>query len=420
MSATAILGMQWGDEGKGKITHLLARKADIIVRFNGGPNAGHTVIDQGREFKFHLIPAGALYPEKTNILAGGVVFDLEVLQREIDAVTKHSSAPQIYIADTAHLILPYHRILEQIEGSAAKIDTTKRGIGPTYRDKIDRTGIRAGDLKRPAILQEKLTAKIDFLKSIWPAVEEIQSLNVDLLFAQLQQAAAPLIPLITDIPTMIRQGIDSGKEILFEGAQGALLDIDCGTYPYVTSSSTTLAGVIAGGTVPPSALDKRLGVIKAYTTRVGNGPFPTELTDHLGKMMQAKGGEFGATTGRLRRCGWLDLVALTYITYLNDLNGFALTKLDVLSGFEKLKVAYAYRLAGEEIDYFPTSAEELAVCEPLYKEVEGWEEEIAGIERLSALPTAARRYIDMITEALGVPLSLISTGPRPEDTIIIS
>ncbi|MCD5417971.1 adenylosuccinate synthase [Candidatus Bipolaricaulota bacterium] len=420
MSATAILGMQWGDEGKGKITHLLARKADIIVRFNGGPNAGHTVIDRGREFKFHLIPAGALYPEKTNILAGGVVLDIEVLQREIDAVTKHSSVPQIYIADTAHLILPYHRILEQIEGSAAKIGTTKRGIGPTYRDKIDRTGIRAGDLKRPAILQEKLTAKIDFLKSIWPAVEEIQSLNVDLLFAQLQQAAALLIPLITNIPTMIRQGINSGKEILFEGAQGALLDIDCGTYPYVTSSSTTLAGVIAGGTVPPSALNRRLGVIKAYTTRVGNGPFPTELTDHLGKMMQTKGGEFGATTGRPRRCGWLDLVALTHIVYLNDLSDFALTKLDILSGFEKLKVAYAYRLAGEEIDYFPTSAEELAICEPLYKEVEGWEEEIAGIERLSALPTAARHYIDMITEALGVPLSLISTGPRPEDTIIIS
>lgn len=419
MSVTAILGMQWGDEGKGKITHLLARKADIIIRFNGGPNAGHTVIDQGKEFKFHLIPAGALYPEKTNILAGGVVIDIELLQHEIDAVTEYCSSPQIYIADTAHLILPYHRILEQIEGGAAKIGTTKRGIGPTYRDKIDRTGIRAGDLKRPETLQKKLATKINYLKSIWPMEEEIQSLDADLLFTQLQAAAAPLIPLITNIPAMIREGIISGKEIIFEGAQGALLDIDCGTYPYVTSSSTTIAGVIAGGTIPPSTIDRRLGVVKAYTTRVGNGPFPTELTDHLGKMMQIKGREIGATTGRSRRCGWLDLVALKHIVYLNDLSDFALTKLDVLSGFEQLKVNYAYRLDGEEIDYFPSSAEELAVCEPLYTEVDGWEEEIVGIERLKGLPTAARRYIDMITEELGVPLSLISTGPRPEDTIIL-
>ncbi|MCI2426603.1 adenylosuccinate synthase [Candidatus Acetothermia bacterium] len=419
MSATAILGMQWGDEGKGKITHLLAREADIIVRFNGGPNAGHTVIDRGKEFKFHLIPSGALYPEKTNILAGGMVIDIDLLQREIDTVTEHSSRPQIYIADTAHLILPYHRILEQIEGSAAQIGTTKRGIGPTYRDKIDRTGIRVGDLKRPTILQKKLAAKIDYLKAMWPVVEEIQSLDVNLLVTQLQESAAPLLPLITNIPTLIRKGVTSGKEILFEGAQGALLDIDCGTYPYVTSSSTTVAGVIAGGTVPPSALDRRLGVIKAYTTRVGNGPFPTELTDHWGKRMQTKGGEFGATTGRIRRCGWLDLVALTQMVYLNDLSDFALTKLDVLSGFEKIKVAYAYRLDGEEIDYFPASAEELAACEPLYKEVDGWEEEITGVKRLRELPAAARRYIDMITETLGVPASLISTGPRPEETIML-
>ncbi|MCK4600311.1 adenylosuccinate synthase [Candidatus Bipolaricaulota bacterium] len=419
--ATAVLGMQWGDEGKGKITHLLAKQADMVVRFNGGPNAGHTMIDRGVKFGTHQIPAGAFYSDTCCVLASGMVVDMWVLREEYEAISNHlGREPQLLISETAHLILPYHRILEELEGSGARIGTTRRGIGTAYRDKAARVGIRAGDLLHPQRLCDKLSHRLDLLKRMWPASSEIASLSAESLSETLLAASQPFLESITDASAAIRLALKEGKQVIFEGAQGALLDLDFGTYPYVTSSSTTLAGLGNAIGIPFPQVEQRIGVVKAYTTRVGEGPFPTELADEEGgKQLREQGGEFGVTTGRPRRCGWLDLVALRHAAALNDPTRLGITKLDVLSGMAEIKVCRAYRLRGSKITDFPHGrGEELALCEPIYETFSGWDEEIRNVRKLEELPQAARDYLEVVTQEVGVPIGLVSVGPAPEETIV--
>jgi len=416
--AKAILGMQWGDEGKGKITHLLAREADMVVRFNGGPNAGHTVIDHGVKFGTHQIPAGAFYPGTSCVLASGMVIDLSVLREEVEAIAIHlKNSIELVVSENAHLILSYHRILEGLEGSGARIGTTRRGIGPAYRDKAARVGIRAGDLLDPDRLQEKLYHRLDLLHHAWPASEEVASLTADGLAADLIDTAQPFLSSIGDATGSICAALADRREVLFEGAQGALLDIDFGTYPYVTSSATTFSGLGNAIGIPNPRVENRIGVVKAYTTRVGEGAFPTEITGEIGVRLQEKGGEVGVTTGRPRRCGWLDLVALRHAAALNDPTSLAVTKLDILSGLEEIKVCIAYRLRGERVTRFPPANEDLSLCEPIYERFTGWEEEIGGVRRYDDLPQEARNYLERIAEGLGVPIGLVSVGPAPEETI---
>jgi len=417
--AIAVLGLQWGDEGKGKITHLLAREAPMVVRFNGGPNAGHTVIDRGVKFGTHLIPAGAFYPGSTNVLAGGMVIDFGVLRGEVETIAEHlGSSPRLLIAENAHLILPYHRILEEVEGSGTRFGTTRRGIAPAYRDKAAHVGIRAGDLLRPAVLRERLRWRIDGLKRIWTDRDEILSLSTDRLAEELLETAAPLLDSIGDATGAIRDALDRGEAVLFEGAQGALLDVDHGTYPYVTSSSTTFAGLGNSIGIPTPAVANRWGVVKAYTTRVGEGPFPTEIRDDTGERLREQGGEYGVTTGRPRRCGWLDLVSLRHAVAVNGANGLAVTKLDVLTGLDELRVCRAYRIDGRKTDRFPLSADELERCEPIYESVDGWSQTPMAAGGYDGLPTSARQYVERLEAAAGVPVVIVSVGPHPEETIV--
>jgi adenylosuccinate synthase len=416
--ATAVLGLQWGDEGKGKITHLLARDADVVVRFNGGPNAGHTVIDRGVKFGTHLVPAGVFHRGTVNVLAGGMVIDLEVLREEVEAIAAHvGSAPELLIAENAHLILPYHRLLEELEGSGAHFGTTRRGIAPAYRDKAAKVGIRAGDLLRPERLAERLAWRIASLKRGWPESEPIAALEGRSLAKGLLAVADPFLGSIGDAALAIRTALDAGQNVLFEGAQGALLDVDHGTYPYVTSSSTTFAGLGNAIGIPSPEVRRRIGILKAYATRVGGGPFPTELDDEFGASLRERGGEFGVTTGRPRRCGWLDLVAVNYAIRLNDATEVALTKLDVLTGVEEIKVCHAYKMGGRTLDRFPSSADLLEACEPVYTSLPGWTDGLSGATRLEDLPPEAIDYIRYVEESTGVPVGIVSYGPAPEETI---
>jgi len=416
--ATAVLGLQWGDEGKGKITHLLAREADMVVRFNGGPNAGHTVIDRGVKFGTHLVPAGVFYADTVNVLAGGMVVDLAVLREEVEAIAVHVGwTPKLLIAENAHLILPYHRLLEELEGSGAHFGTTRRGIAPAYRDKAAKIGIRAGDLLRPVQLAKRLEWRLDLLKRQWPGNEAVGRLDVEELTEGLLRLSEPFVGSIGDAAAAITTALEGKEAVLFEGAQGTLLDVDHGTYPYVTSSSTTYAGLGNSIGIPEPAVTQRLGVVKAYQTRVGAGPFPTELEDEIGEGFRERGGEFGVTTGRPRRCGWLDLVALRYAVTLNGATDLALTKVDVLSGCDEIKVCRAYSYEGRKTDRFPLSGEVLEGCEPIYETLPGWKEPIDGIDAVGDLPPAAAAYVATIEKAVGAPIEIVSTGPEPEATI---
>ena len=416
--ATAVLGLQWGDEGKGKITHLLAREADMVVRFNGGPNAGHTVIDRGIKFGTHLVPAGVFHPGTVNVLAGGMVLDLAVLREEVDAIAAHiGRTPKLLIAENAHLILPYHRLLEELEGSGARFGTTRRGIAPTYRDKAAKVGVRAGDLLDRTVLEGRLRWRIGQLRRQWPESEEIASLDATVLAGELLAIAEPFLASIGDATGAISSALAERRNILFEGAQGTLLDVDHGTYPFVTSSSTTFAGLANSIGLATPVVERRLGVVKAYQTRVGEGPFPTELQEEIGAGLQARGGEFGVTTGRPRRCGWLDLVALRYAVQLNGATELALTKVDVLSGCEEIGLCRAYAVDGQTVDRFPLSGDVLAVCEPVYDMVPGWSEPLDGVSSFDDLPAGVAAYIGRIEDVAGVPVKIVSTGPEPEATI---
>ncbi|MBN2808468.1 MAG: adenylosuccinate synthase, partial [Deltaproteobacteria bacterium] len=418
-------GTQWGDEGKGKIVDLLTEWAEVVVRFQGGNNAGHTLVIEGQRYALHLIPSGIMRPGKTCVIGSGVVVDLKILLEEIRILNAKSGRDvlsQLVLSDEAHVILESHRRLDQArerQRGAGKIGTTGRGIGPAYESKMARWGLRLGDLLAPdEVLRARLGVLLEQHNRQLEKIYGEEPLLLEPILAELKAAGRIVGPAIKRVPYELARSLEKGESILFEGAQGTLLDIDHGTYPFVTSSSTMAANACASAGVGVTAINAVVGVVKAYTTRVGSGPFPVELEDQVGEHLSVCGGEVGTTTGRPRRCGWLDMVALRYAVLLNGLSSIALTKLDVLSGLETIKVCEAYRLRGEVIDYFPSSIEDLAVCEPVLVEFEGWNEDISKILDYDLLPENARKYISYIEEKLGIKAMLVSVGPDRAQTII--
>ena len=419
-----VLGAQWGDEGKGKIVDIYSEFADTIVRATGGNNAGHTLVVKGEKFIFHLIPSGILHPGKKCVIANGVVIDPKVLLMEIDRLKERgflTDDAQLKIGLLANIILPYHILLDKAREEKLgnrKIGTTARGIGPCYEDKIARIGIRACDLVRPDTFTEKLRANLDLknflLKNYFRGEEVPFQATVDEYLAYGER----LKPYLIDTSLFINQEFKRGAKVLFEGAQGTLLDIDHGTYPFVTSSNTTAGGACTGSGVGPTKVSAVVGVSKAYATRVGGGPFPTELLDDEGQKIRDRGNEYGSTTGRPRRCGWFDAPVVRYANRLNALAGVALTKLDVLSGLSRLKICVAYEIDGVRQDEVPLSLADFEAAKPVYEEVEGWKEDISTSREFNDLPKAARKYVQMIEEVTGVEVSLVSVGPDRNQTII--
>lgn len=424
MSTRVVIGAQWGDEGKGKIVDLLSDKADYVVRFQGGANAGHTLKFDDKKVVLHLVPSGIFNGDADCVIGNGVVIDPIALVEEIKGVKEmgFTLEGKFFISQTAHVILPYHKLLDQLKekrrGGDA-IGTTGRGIGPAYVSKVSRVGIRMVDLLDRDILRDKIEQN---LKDINFALENLYkepTLSTDDLMNELEDSIKTLEPFICNTTNMLHEGIKNGKSILLEGAQGTLLDVDHGTYPYVTSSSPTSGGACTGSGIPPTALDHVMGITKAYCTRVGNGPFPTELLDEMGEELRKKGQEFGATTGRPRRCGWLDLVALKYVVQLNGINELTLTKMDVMDGFDEIKVCTGYKLNGKETDVFPLSLDEIREVEPVYTALPGWKNSIEGITDWNKLPSTAQSYIRFIEDYLGVKFTIISTGPKRSETIVL-
>ncbi|AVQ40422.1 adenylosuccinate synthase [Clostridium botulinum] len=426
MSAFIVLGAQWGDEGKGKMTDYLAENADVVVRFQGGNNAGHTVVVGEKEYKLHLIPSGILYNDKLNVIGNGVVLDPKALFEEIsylESLGVDITPDRLIISDRAHVIMPYHRVLDGIKERARgnkDIGTTGKGIGPSYTDKMERSGIRVCDLIHKEVLEEILKETLEIKNKIITEVFGGEALDYDEIYNEYLGYAEKLRPFVKDISVIVNKKIKEGREVLFEGAQGTLLDIDYGTYPYVTSSSTIAGGVCIGAGVGPTAITNAVGIAKAYTTRVGKGPFPTELLDKTGDWIREKGHEFGVTTGRARRCGWLDLVILKTSARVSGLTSFAVTKIDTLAGLDTLKVCTGYRLNGEIIDYVPASLEDLAKCEPIYEEFEGWDDSIANARCYEDLPENAIKYLKKIEDFTETKVSIVSVGPKRDQTMMIS
>ena len=423
MSSVVIVGTQWGDEGKGKITDFLAEKSDVITRYQGGNNAGHTVKIDGKEYKLHLIPSGIFYPDKMCALGNGMVIDLEALVSELEYLEENGvKVKNLIISDRAHLIMPYHKILDELEEERRdqeKIGTTKKGIGPCYMDKAARKGIRVCDLLEPEILKKKIENSLKEKNHLLDRVYDSKAFDPDNMVLEITKYAEKIKPFIGDASYYINTALENGEKLLFEGAQGTLLDLDHGTYPFVTSSNPVAGGVCIGAGIGPTNITNVLGVLKAYSTRVGDGPFPSELKDDIGGKIREAGGEFGTTTGRPRRIGWLDLVIARYAKRVSGLDQIALTLLDVLSGFEKLNLCVAYKYKGEILKEFPASLEVLSKCEPVLEEFPGWEEDITGIESYDDLPTNAKNYLNRIEEICSVPISVISVGPGREQTKII-
>lgn len=420
MPNTILVGAQWGDEGKGKIIDFLTDEADIVVRSQGGNNAGHTIVIGGEKYVLHLIPSGILRKSKTCVIGNGVVLDPVALVVEIEGLRKRGVKVEknLLISDTAHLVLPYHQALDglrETQKGSKKIGTTKRGIGPAYADKASRTGLRTGDLLRPDALKEKLTQRIKENNALLKILGA-PTLNAKKIINDTLAAAEMLSPFITNTVIFLHRALEMKTNMLFEGAQGTFLDIDHGTYPYVTSSNTTSGGACTGSGVPPHRIDKVMGVLKAYTTRVGEGPFTTE-DDALGDRFHAMGREFGATTGRARRCGWFDAVSTRYSVILNGIDELAITNLDGLDGVETIKLCVAYRLDGKVLDFPPTDTEHLSRCEPVYVEMPGWLKSTEKAKKFSELPPKARAYVKKIAELTGAKLSIVSIGPARAQTI---
>lgn len=422
MAAVVLIGSQWGDEGKGKITDFLAEKANVVVRYQGGNNAGHTVVANGEEFKLHLIPSGILYADKTCVIGNGVVLDPKVLLDELDYLAKRGiKTGKLVISSNAQVIMPYHRVLDGLEEEARgdhKIGTTKRGIGPAYMDKASRIGIRVIDLLDKDEFAEKLRRNLVEKNNLFVKVYGKEPLKFDEIYETYLGYAERIRTMVTDSSLTIDLSIRNGEKVLFEGAQGTLLDIDHGTYPFVTSSHPIAGGACIGAGVGPTRINRVVGVIKAYTTRVGEGPFPTELLDETGEEMRKNGHEFGTTTGRARRCGWFDAVIARYAVRVSGISDFAVTKLDVLTGFEKLKICVGYRVGDEIIHEFPQSQKIFNQCQPVYEEMPGWQEDITSARRFEDLPQAAQNYILKIVELSGVPATLVAVGPGREQTIV--
>ncbi|MCJ8501019.1 adenylosuccinate synthase [Desulfatitalea alkaliphila] len=424
MANIVIIGTQWGDEGKGKIVDLLAADADVVVRFQGGNNAGHTMVVNGEQTISHLVPSGILQG-KMCLIGNGVVVDPGVLIEEMDYLSGKGVACEpenLMVSERAQVIMPYHKEIDKArekQKGKDKIGTTGRGIGPAYEDKATRRGVRFADLIDPEVFNRKLADILPEKNFYLEHYFHEAPMSREAIAEEYSAMARRLAPHVTDASVVVNSAMAAGRKVLFEGAQGTHLDIDHGTYPFVTSSNTVSGNACCGAGVGPTRIDGVLGVVKAYTTRVGAGPFPSELFDAVGDYMQEKGAEFGATTGRRRRCGWLDMVILNNAVRLNGLTGLAITKLDVLGGLKELKICIGYRYKGKIMDTFPANLHVLAECEPVYETIDGWEEDISGIDRYDRLPDKVRRYLDRIEALSGVPVQIISVGPQRNQTMVL-
>lgn len=421
MPGIVLVGAQWGDEGKGKITDYLAGRADMVVRYQGGSNAGHTVVVEGREFKLHLIPSGILHPGTPCLIGNGVVIDPQVLLQEVEELEQAGvDISLLGISPRAHLVLPYHRLQDELEEKsrgAGRLGTTQRGIGPAYLDKVARSGLRVSDLLDEASLEETLSRVLAEKNRLLQNVYGVEGLALEPLLSQLRIFATRVATLIKDTSLEVNEALDRGKTVIFEGAQGTFLDLDHGTYPYVTSSSPVAAGACLGSGVGPTRIDRVIGVAKAYTSRVGEGPFPAELTGSLAETLRLRGREFGTTTGRPRRCGWIDAVMLRYASRVNGLSALVLTKLDVLDGLPAVKICTAYRCGSELITEFPSSLKVLSRCEPVYEELPGWKEDTSVCREFEQLPREAVNYIRRVEVLAGVPVAAVTVGPERNQII---
>lgn len=425
MANVVVVGAQWGDEGKGKVVDIYTEFADDVVRYQGGNNAGHTLVVGDEKIVLHLIPSGILHAGKRCIIGNGVVLDPEVFIREITnlkAKGKFQDDSCLLLSESLHIIMPYHKridIAREAKSGAAKIGTTGRGIGPTYEDKIGRRGLRLADLLDPAVFSRKLTELLPEKNFILEKLLGEQPFTFEEIFEEYSRYADVLRKYVADTTLILHRDIAAGKRLLFEGAQGTLLDVDHGTYPFVTSSSTCAGGACTGTGVSPRDIHEVIGISKAYVTRVGSGPFPTELDDATGEELRRVGSEFGATTGRPRRTGWFDALVVRYAVRVNGLTGIALTKLDVLDGFETIKVCTGYSYQGTVLDELPSNAELFAACTPIYEELPGWQQDISGVRSFADLPENARSYIRRLEELVGCPMALVSVGPRRDQTIMV-
>lgn len=424
MSVRIVVGTQWGDEGKGKVVDILSEESDIVARYQGGANAGHTVVIDNHKFILHLIPTGILHSDKICVIGNGVVLDLNQFFFELDELEKKgiNTVGRLLVSDSAHLVMPYHKLIEKLneeKKGEEKIGTTKKGIGPAYLDKIGRVGIRVADLFDEEVFKKKLKLNFELKKFFWEnfSWEELKDLEKN--SEDILKFREKLKPLVVDSSVYLNDAIKQGKNILLESAQGTLLDIDFGTYPYATSSHTTAGGACIGTGIGPTFIDEIIGVAKAYTTRVGNGPFPTELREGAGDMLRKKGEEFGATTGRPRRCGWLDLVILKHSVRVNGIKKLAITKLDVLDELESILVCIGYKYKDKTFDEFPNDLNTLNNCEPVYEKLSGWGKATCGLTNYNDLPEKAKSYLDFIEKSLKVPIFMVSTGSKREETILV-
>ncbi len=419
-----VLGTQWGDEGKGKIVDLLSRDADAVVRFQGGHNAGHTLVIDGQKTVLHLIPSGILQPGVECLIGNGVVLSLHALREEIEALEARGVEvrPRMRLSPACPIIMPWHEALDRAREAARgdkAIGTTCRGIGPAYEDKVARRGLRASDLRSPELLRDRIEHVLDYHNFVLRERFGKQGLDFQAMLDEALQLGDYFKDQIADVAGRLHQLRDAGKRLMFEGAQGSLLDIDHGTYPYVTSSNTTIGGVCTGAGISPDAIDYVLGITKAYVTRVGGGPFPTELFDEDGKRLARRGDEFGATTGRPRRCGWLDAVALRRMVRLNGVSGFCVTKLDVLDGFDEIRICTAYRLGSDLLDAPPLDVQDWSQLQPVYETFPGWQESSRGATSMDDLPANARSYLEAMERLCGAPVHIVSTGPERNENIVV-
>ncbi len=423
MTSVVVVGTQWGDEGKGKITDFLSQDAEVVARYQGGNNAGHTIKFDDTTYKLHLIPSGIFFKEKTSVLGNGMVIDPKALVEELGYLHERDvTTDQLRISNRAHVILPYHitqDILEEEQKGALKIGTTKKGIGPCYMDKAARIGIRMADLLDKEVFKEKLTQNLAAKNRLFTKMFDAEPLNFDDIFEAYYNYGQQVKQYVVDTAVVLNDAIDHGRRVLFEGAQGVMLDIDQGTYPFVTSSNPVAGGVTIGSGVGPSKINRVVGVSKAYTTRVGDGPFPTELDNEVGDKIREVGKEYGTTTGRARRVGWFDSVVVRHARRVSGITDLSLNSLDVLTGIDELKICVAYRYQGELIKEFPASLKALAECEPVYETLPGWTEDITGVRSLDELPANARHYLERLSQLSEIPLSIFSVGPDRTQTNIV-